>query len=265
MDTGSPHRRPGKIPVIASIALAALSFYAAAGNYAFSGFSLFVFLYIVFGFAFVALGFAMRTGRPVALIASVVASLVFMVLSLPVGLLFLSEPTAFPPFIFAVMAFPVGLLSLVSSALSWADLRKSVSAPALAAGRSRVSSLLAFSVIGFVVGSLLIGGLAAARETTLLASSGTTADVTIVLGAATQGNPLPYSPSPYTVKVGSTVTWVNKDGGTHTVTSVGSALFDSGDMPPGGTFKFTFTQPGTYQYYCTIHPWMTGTIVVTTG
>jgi len=87
----------------------------------------------------------------------------------------------------------------------------------------------------------------------------------MAVGAGVQGNPLPYSPSPYTVKAGSTVTWGNKDSGTHTVTSSGSNLFDSGNLAPEGTFKFTFTQPGTYQYYCAIHPWMKGTIVITSG
>ena len=65
------------------------------------------------------------------------------------------------------------------------------------------------------------------------------------------------------VKVGKTVTWVNKDTVTHTVTSDASSLFDSGFMPTGATFQFTFTTAGTYPYYCTVHPFMKGTIVVT--
>src|SRR3989442_756413 len=60
-----------------------------------------------------------------------------------------------------------------------------------------------------------------------------------------------------------TVTWVNKDTVTHTVTSDGSSLFDSGFMPTGATFQFTFTMAGTYPYYCTVHPFMKGTVVVT--
>ncbi len=42
-------------------------------------------------------------------------------------------------------------------------------------------------------------------------------------------------------------------------------LFDLGNLPTGAVFKFTFTQPGTYQYYCTLHPLMKGTIVVVSG
>lgn len=266
MDMEKRSRRgPGKIPVIASIVLGVLSFYSAIGIYTFSGLSSLVLIFVAFGFAFVGLVFGMRTGRPVALIASVVTSLAFFVFVAPPAQRFLTEPTAFPPFLFSVTAPPVILLSVVSSLLSWKEIRRTSGQVMQAQGRSRTSAFLAFAVIGFVAGSLFIGALAATTESTLLASSGTTADVTIVLGAGSQSNPLPYSPSPYTVKVGSTVTWVNKDGGTHTVTSSGSNLFDSGDMPAGGTYKYTFTQPGTYQYYCTIHPWMKGTIVVTNG
>src|SRR5207244_3707353 len=90
------------------------------------------------------------------------------------------------------------------------------------------------------------------------------ADVTIVEGASSHypGGPF-FSPANLTVKVGKTVTWVNKDTVTHTVTSDGSSLFDSGFMPTGATFQFTFTAAGTYPYYCTVHPYMKGTIVVT--
>jgi len=69
----------------------------------------------------------------------------------------------------------------------------------------------------------------------------------------------------FTVKAGTTVTWINHDGVVHTITSKSSNLFDSGNIPTGGSFTYTFTQPGTHNYYCTVHPWMTGTIVVTSG
>ena len=101
-------------------------------------------------------------------------------------------------------------------------------------------------------------------ESRLLASSGTGADVTVVEGASSHYPSGPFfSPANLTVKVGKTVAWVNKDTVTHTVTSDGSSLFDSGFMPTGATFQFTFTTAGTYPYYCTVHPFMKGTIVVT--
>jgi plastocyanin len=126
------------------------------------------------------------------------------------------------------------------------------------------SSTLALFVIGFVVGGSLIGGLAAGLESRLLANSNIVGDITIVQGASSNYNSgLTFSPPTFTVKVGTTVTWVNKDTVIHTATSNGSSLFDSGNLPTGAVFKFTFTQQGTYQYYCTLHPFMRGTIVVT--
>jgi nitrite reductase (NO-forming) len=75
-----------------------------------------------------------------------------------------------------------------------------------------------------------------------------------------------YSPSTITVVVGvnNTVVWTNQDNMEHTVTAIDKS-FDSGLMQPGQTFTWTFTSPGTYTYYCTIHPWMRGTVIVKSG
>lgn len=76
-----------------------------------------------------------------------------------------------------------------------------------------------------------------------------------------------FSPSTITVPVGSTVTWTNMDGISHTVTS-GSpkspdGKFDSGALTTNGTYSYTFTTKGTYNYYCRFHPsTMTGTVTV---
>ena len=64
-----------------------------------------------------------------------------------------------------------------------------------------------------------------------------------------------------TVSVGTTVTWTNDDSVPHTVTTR-SALFDSGNLSRGDTFSYTFAQSGTFEYYCTIHPYMTGKVIV---
>ena len=56
------------------------------------------------------------------------------------------------------------------------------------------------------------------------------------------------------MKAGTKVTWVNKDTVTHTVTSQGISLFDSGNLATGATFSYTFARAGTYPSYCTIHP-----------
>jgi len=70
-----------------------------------------------------------------------------------------------------------------------------------------------------------------------------------------------YNPQQLSVDIGATVTWINKDGVDHTVTS-GEGLFDSGNISAGGTFEYTFDSAGTYNYGCTIHPDMSGSINV---
>lgn len=70
-----------------------------------------------------------------------------------------------------------------------------------------------------------------------------------------------FNPQTLTVPVNTTVKWKNLDGKAHTVTS-NNASWDSGIVPAGSSFIFTFTATGTFNYYCTIHPSMTGTIIV---
>lgn len=70
-----------------------------------------------------------------------------------------------------------------------------------------------------------------------------------------------FAPTSLTVKAGSTVTWTNKDGEPHTVVS-DSGLFRSGALDTNESFSFRFDKPGTYHYACSIHPRMTGTILV---
>ena len=70
-----------------------------------------------------------------------------------------------------------------------------------------------------------------------------------------------YGPPVLSVPAGTTVTWVNHDEEPHTVTSATGA-FSSAGLVNDDTFVETFTKPGTYQYFCKIHPHMTGTVVV---
>ncbi|OGN89057.1 MAG: hypothetical protein A2Z74_00750 [Chloroflexi bacterium RBG_13_46_9] len=72
---------------------------------------------------------------------------------------------------------------------------------------------------------------------------------------------LAFSPATLTIKVGTTVTWTNKDSTTHTVIS-DSGVFQSGNMAPNATFTYTFSNAGTFPYHCSIHPSMKGTVVV---
>jgi plastocyanin len=70
-----------------------------------------------------------------------------------------------------------------------------------------------------------------------------------------------FTPQRITVKPGTTVTWTNDDDDSHTVAS-SSKLFKSKALDTGDKFSFTFTTPGTYAYICSVHPYMTGAVVV---
>ena len=110
------------------------------------------------------------------------------------------------------------------------------------------------------------------HSTAIFAQSGTS--ISIVPGASAPNNPKFYDPSPANVAVGTTVTWTNNDATLHTVvsgspgTEDSGKLFDSTTDPKGGylakgkTFSHTFDTAGTFDYYCTLHPFMIAQIVV---
>lgn len=98
-----------------------------------------------------------------------------------------------------------------------------------------------------------------------------TTSVSISKGESSQNCAGSYScHQPYSamITVGDTVTWTNKDDSAHTITSGNpsdnppNGLFDSGFILSGKTWSHTFTQSGTFNYFCEIHPWSTGQIVV---
>jgi amicyanin len=70
-----------------------------------------------------------------------------------------------------------------------------------------------------------------------------------------------FNPQTLTVKAGTTVNWTNKDDIPHTVAAV-SGQFKSKALDTADAYSFTFTTPGVYEYFCSLHPHMTGTIVV---
>jgi plastocyanin len=70
-----------------------------------------------------------------------------------------------------------------------------------------------------------------------------------------------FLPPTLTVMPGTTVTWVNHDEETHTVTS-GTGVFASAGLDHDEKFSHTFTAPGTYTYFCALHPMMRATVVV---
>lgn len=71
-----------------------------------------------------------------------------------------------------------------------------------------------------------------------------------------------FSPATIEVKKGTTVTWSNADSiSAHTVTSV-SGFFESQLIQPRGDFSFQFNEVGVFDYYCSLHPWMNGSVIV---
>ena len=78
-----------------------------------------------------------------------------------------------------------------------------------------------------------------------------------------------FTPNPLNIPPGTTVTWKNTDTISHYVSSGKSTdattgtIFDSGNLiKPQGTYQFTFANAGTFNYFCTVHPWMTGQVIV---
>ena len=71
-----------------------------------------------------------------------------------------------------------------------------------------------------------------------------------------------YKPQTLTVPVGTTVTWINRDDIPHTVLSVDKTTIVSPALDTDEKFSYTFTAPGTNDYYCSVHPHMKGRIIV---
>jgi plastocyanin len=104
------------------------------------------------------------------------------------------------------------------------------------------------AMLGAVVGSGLAGGVLVARA----ASPATAVSI----------DNFTFTPQSLTVKAGTTVTWTNKDDIPHGIAATNNAFKRSLALDTDDSFSFTFTTPGTYQYFCYVHPHMTGTIVV---
>ena len=106
------------------------------------------------------------------------------------------------------------------------------------------------------------------EEESIPESSGMQATVQNAPGSSFEGcEPTCFLPSTVIIDLGGTVTWENPDNVPHTMTSGTSAdgpsgHFDSSLIMAGGSFSNTFDESGTYDYFCMIHPWMTGTVIV---
>jgi amicyanin len=100
----------------------------------------------------------------------------------------------------------------------------------------------------------ILTALAASAIIALLAAPAGAADVKVGIDNFT------FNPKEVTVKAGTTVTWTNNDDIPHTVAD--PQKFRSKALDTGDTYSFTFTTPGSYDYFCSLHPHMTGRIVV---
>jgi plastocyanin len=110
------------------------------------------------------------------------------------------------------------------------------------------------------------GAEAPAAEEPSAAPPANTISARILPGASAQGNP-DYDPDPITIKQGDGVQWTNEDNAPHTVTSRQEGVFDSGLINPANTWLLNTAEivPAEYEYYCTLHPFMVATLVVSDG
>lgn len=117
----------------------------------------------------------------------------------------------------------------------------------------RSTPILRLLVVGFVC-ALAVTACSPddSSDTTQPGSSGDVVDVTI--------DNFSFDESTVSVEVGDVVRWTNEQSVTHTVTS-GDDLFDA-TLSSGATLGFTFDEPGSFPYFCAIHPSMTGTVEV---
>lgn len=102
--------------------------------------------------------------------------------------------------------------------------------------------------------TVLAATVAGALATGVTAGAALAADESVTIAS------FAFSPATVTISVGDSVTWTNQDGTGHTATASGT--FDSGNLGSGASYTATFSTAGTYDYVCSIHPSMTGRVVV---
>jgi plastocyanin len=266
MEGGSLWARMGQVPfslwvvagALAYSALAlfvlALPFVLAGGITAGGGLALFLYLFVAL--FLIAAAFTLRQKRWAYVLGAAVAIALVLLFSTFIGAT-LSSP-ADSEFWLAVTVLPLMSLGIVFAILSVMNAKTGLNQKKYLATPMSSGGLLTVAVIGFVVGSLVVGAIGAGVIREGLAAG--PADVSIVADSVTVGR---FQPANFTVHLsaGGKVTWVDKDTSGHTVTSK-TGLFDSGTFSTGRTWSYTFRAAGEYPYYCTIHPMMVRKIVV---
>lgn len=126
------------------------------------------------------------------------------------------------------------------------------------------------AIILIIIGIIALGGVTYAVITsqpkTMTMESTSTQDMEPEMAPNTINiKDFAFSPETLTIKKGTTVTWTNQDDARHDITPVGDASdFERSELlEQGESYGFTFNNVGTYEYICSPHPYMTGTIEVT--
>lgn len=118
-----------------------------------------------------------------------------------------------------------------------------------------------WSILACAVLAAVVAGCGGDDDENPMNPGGGTPDVTINITGQNGSNS--YNPSPDTVTVGQTVAWHNANGTTHTATVAGTGGFNTNNVGAGSTSAaIQMNTVGTFNYQCTIHPAMTGTLVV---
>jgi plastocyanin len=122
--------------------------------------------------------------------------------------------------------------------------------------QSRTAGILGTAIFGAaaVLGLVLASG--ALRPRSAIAAQEKPGAITVTI------DNFSFAPMQLEIKAGTEVIWINKDDVPHTVVSDDHKLFKSRALDTDEKFSFTFKDPGTYEYFCSVHPKMTGKIVV---
>jgi len=128
-------------------------------------------------------------------------------------------------------------------------------------GSSRWGTLAAAAALGVMLGASTVAAGPPSRPVGTAGAGLTAAAATPAAAPHIEIMKHRFSLPTVTVPVGATVTWVNHDDDAHTVVST-TALFRSPGLDTDDSYSYRFTAPGTYQYFCTLHPLMVGTVIV---
>jgi len=132
--------------------------------------------------------------------------------------------------------------------------------------------ILILSVAAVVIVALVVVMVGISLESNVTESDNSVADQNVVMITVSSSRPgceninTCYVPAEITINSGEVVTWINEDSAFHTTTSgyynKHDGVFDSGQLDPAEKFSYKFDETGSFHYYCKLHPWMEGNVMV---